>query len=438
MRYQLYRTLFVIFLFCEILLLTSQRLRYMGPRENGIVLILLAAGMGLLAMFAAFEKARTLENAPTNVWESRLLKIIAVIGVALCAFHFHREISVIPIDMSLSDIVPTIQIMNQRLIDGQYLYGIIKDFGYDLSPTYLPMMYLPFLPAAIFHFDDRWVAFIIWAIATVSMIKRAHFSGISTEAKWLITALPFFYFIIIEEATGATYGNTIELMIAGFYMLFALQLDKIRTYIAGSPRKKGALLAFFVILCLLSRYSFLLWLPFCFAVVWVENRKLALSTALWAFAFVMVLYILPFLIWDPMIYVNGIKHYSAGALAVWNQTGNLNPLYDGVGTALIFREEYGGEMAGRLSALQSWQLATSLLAVGICALIWWKKRAQIQHLPLFLLGTLKFYFAFFYGFIQMPYIYLMLTPGFLSLILLISFYRDREETFGDQHLPMQA
>ncbi|MFN0215295.1 MAG: hypothetical protein ACKVT2_13650, partial [Saprospiraceae bacterium] len=230
---------------------------------------------------------------------------------------------------------------------------------------------------------------------------------------------------IIEEGTDATYGNTIELMIAGFYMLFALQLDKIRDYLSGDPRKKGAVLAFFMILCLLSRYSFLLWLPLLFVIVWTENRRLAISTVSWVLVYVLLLYVFPFLLKDPMIYVNGIKHYSEGALIVWMQPDRTGPLYDGLGVANIFRDELGGEMAERLSALQRWQVLTSLAATGLCAWIWWKKRAQIKNLSLFLLGSLKFYFAFFYGFIQMPYVYLMISPCFLSILVLLSFYREQ-------------
>ncbi len=425
MRYRLYRTLFVVFLFCEILLTTSQRMRYLGERENGIVLLLLAALMGIFAVLAAFEKAQNPATNQSPSWENWLLKIVAGIGVALCAFHFHREISVIPIDVHLSDIVPTIQVMNFRILHGLYPYDLIKNFGYDLSPTYLPMMWLPFLPAAILHFDERWIAFAIWAIATVALIRRVHTWEISTEAKWLITALPFFHFIIIEEATEATYGNTIELMISGFYMLFGLQLDKIRSYLAGSPLKSGAMFAFFILLCLLSRYSFLLWLPLCFAVVWVENRKLALSTASWVLVGVLLVFVLPFLTKNPMIYFNGLKYYSDGALGCWLEQGD-GPINYGLGVANIFREDWPGDMAVRLAALQGSQVIVSLASAGLCALIYWKKRAQLQHLSLFLLGSLKFYFAFFYGFIQMPYTYLMITPCFFSIVMLVAWYRKSE------------
>lgn len=424
MRYQLYRSLFVTFLFAEILLLTSQRMRYMGQRENGIVMMLLAAFMGAFAVLAAFESRVASPKVKSNSGENWVMKIVALVGIGLSIFHFNREISVIPIDIHLSDILPTIQVMNQRLMEGQYPYALIQSFGYDLSPTYLPIMWMPFLPAAFFHFDERWVAFAIWAIATLAMIRRAHYWGLRPEAKWLITALPFFHFILIEEATDATFGNTIEIMIAGLYMLFALQLDRIRSYLAGSPLKKSALMAFFLALCLLSRYAFLLWLPLCFVVIWVENRKLAYYTAAWVVGWVLVLFALPFLSKDPMIYFNGLKHYSSAALAGWSQPGPVGPLYDGLGVAGIFRDVWGGEMAERLAALQRWQFITSVIAVGLCTLLWWKKRAQLKHLPLFLLGSLKFYFAFFYGFIQMPYTYLMLTPAFFSIVMLLSFYRE--------------
>ena len=73
MRFQLYRTLFVAFIFCEILLITSQRLRYMGQRENGIVLTLLAAAMGIFAVLSAFEKAKPREKRQASRAENWIL-----------------------------------------------------------------------------------------------------------------------------------------------------------------------------------------------------------------------------------------------------------------------------------------------------------------------------------------------------------------------------
>lgn len=427
MRYGLYRSLFVLLLFAEILLISSQRLRYMGQRENAIVLMVLAALMGIMAMSAAFEKR---EPEPSYTLTSRDLwpmRIIVLVGLAMAIFHFKREISVIPIDHRISDIIPTIQVMNKRLLAGQYPYAMIQEFGYDLSPTYLPLMWLPYFPAALFQFDDRWVAFAIWVIATLLVIRRAHQAGLSTPARWLLTALPFMHFIFIEEGTSATFGNTVELMIAGFYMLWALQLDRIQEYMRGNPWKSGIWLAFFLILCLLSRYAFLLWLPLCCLIVWMENRKLFLTTAVSALVGVLIVFVFPFLLKDPMVYVKGLQYYSVAALAGWAQEGQPSPLYDGMGIAGIFRDEIQGDMSVRLAILQRWQLVVSLLAVVLSGLWWWRNRHKLQYLPLFLLGSLKFYFAFFYGFIQMPYVYLMLTPCFFSVAMLPTWYRQVEK-----------
>ncbi|MBN8676607.1 MAG: hypothetical protein J0M29_00190 [Chitinophagales bacterium] len=423
MRYGLYRSLFVLLLFAEILLVTSQRSRYMGQRENGIVLTSLAVLMGLMALLAAFEKRRPEPVSPVTSRDIWPMRVVLLIGIAMAIFHFKREISVIPIAPQLSDIIPTIQVMNHRLLAGQYPYEIIHEFGYALSPTYLPLMWLPFFPAALFHFDERWVAFTIWLIATLMVIWRAHQSNLSGMARWLVTALPFMHFILIEEGTSATFGNTVELMIAGFYMMWALQMDRIRELLRGNPWKSGAILGFFLILCLLSRYAFLLWLPLCCFVVWIENRKLVLTTSVSTLVGVLVLFVIPFMLKDPMVYIKGLQHYSSAALAAWQQEGQQGPLYDGIGVGGIFRDGIQGDMSVRLATLQRSQLIITLLAVGLSGLYWWRNRQKLQSLPLFLLGSLKFYFAFFYGFIQMPYIYLMLTPCFFSVAMLPTWYK---------------
>lgn len=428
MRFLLYRTLFVAFLIAELLLVTSQRMRYMGHRENAITLTLLGVLMGVFALLAAFEKRKTPDFTPMPKWEPRLLGILSLLGIAATSFHFFREINVIPIDMRLSDILPTVQVMNERLMAGQYPYALIQDFGYDLNPTYLPLMWLPFLPAEWLHFDERWMAYFYWILATLALHWQLRNGAYSSMAKWFMTALPLFFFILIEEGTDGTFGKTLEIMIAGFYMFFAFQVAKLDAYLKGPARRNGLLLSFFIVLCLLSRYSFLLWLPFLAVVVWVENRRLALFTSIGVLAGVLILFVLPFLIQDPAVYFKGLQYYTKAALGGWNEPGHPSPLYDGMGLAGIFRDEVGGDMAHRLSVLQRWQLILSLAAVAICAAIWWKKREKMQDLPLFLLGSLQCYFAIFYGFVQMPYVYLMLTPCFFSIVLLLVWYRAPQTT----------
>lgn len=427
MPFRFYRALFIVFMVFEIFLVTTQRLRYMGQRENAIVLILLATGMGLMAILASRKENDSIaQQAPR--WETNLLRFVTLLGLGFCIFHFNREISVIPIDSHLSDIWPTIVVMNERLLHGAYPYQLITDFGYDLSPTYLPFMWLPSFPAALFHFDYRWVAFTLWAAGALALVWRAQKNGAGAASRGLLTALPFIYLILIEEGTDAVLGNTTEVMIAGFYLLFALQLNRLKDYFfQGNPAKKGLILAFFLSLCLLSRYSFLLWLPLGLIVLWFENRKLALYTGGWTLAIILVVFILPFLSIDPMAYINGMKYYSKAALAAWEQPGSSGPLYDGIGIAGIFRDEAGGDMANKLATLQRWQLISVLTVTALSGWFWWKNRQKIRYLPLFLLGSLKLYFAFFYGFIQMPYVYLMVMPCFFSLAVLMAFYERRED-----------
>jgi hypothetical protein len=429
MKLNFYRTLFVVFLFAEMLLCTAQRHRYFGSRENGVVVLVLTAVMGLVAFLAAFERWPGRAAVQRFVREQRAMQLLALLGLVLCGYHFQREISVIPIDVRLSDVLPTIQVMDRRLLQGEYPYQLITEFGYDLSPTYLPMMWLPFLPAAVAGFDERWVGFGIWALAVLALLWRVQRSqGLRPEQQWLLTALPFFLFVLIEEGTDAVFGNTVEIMIAGFYLLFALQLHKIRHYLqAADPRRAGLWIALPLLCCLLSRYSFVLWLPLCFVFLWWQNRRLALLTALYCAVGVLLLFGLPFLVKDPALYFKGLAYYSKAALGEWAQAGRQGHLYDGLGVAGWFRDEAPGEMPQRLAALQRWHLLASLGAVLFCAALGWLRRAKLQNPALFLLGSLKFYFAFFYAFIQVPYVYLHLTPCFLSIALLFALYEESSE-----------
>ena len=55
--------------------------------------------------------------------------------------------------------IPSIQLACQRLLHGSPVYGPAPEIRTGALIPYLPMMWIPFLPAEIFEFDYRWITF---------------------------------------------------------------------------------------------------------------------------------------------------------------------------------------------------------------------------------------------------------------------------------------
>lgn len=81
--------------------------------------------------------------------------LLSACCVAYASFIFTAN----PIDISKSDILPLLkEVYYKRLVSGEFVYN--RDYGYDYVdwvPNYLPMHWLPFVPAFYLGFDPRYI-----------------------------------------------------------------------------------------------------------------------------------------------------------------------------------------------------------------------------------------------------------------------------------------
>jgi len=223
--------------------------------------------------------------------------------------------------------------------------------------------------------------------------------------------LLFFYI----KANQVDLQVTVEGLMAAFYLLvgFALLKGKLR-WIAAA-----------VLLCLLSRFSLVLWLPL-FLLILLANRgfKTALYFGLALCAGFLLVYG-PFLIKDPYIFTKGFDYYTLAAggewtIKPWQEGENARYPYHldkGMGFAVYFYKYVAGDYLQKLEVTRQVHLWASLATTGILALVFWWNRKKL-HPMVFALGSLKIYLAVFYSLIQVPYFYLYTTPLFLNLPLI--------------------
>jgi hypothetical protein len=328
-----------------------------------------------------------------------------------------------PIDANISDIIPTIRVAVERFMSGEQVYKEVHfKEGWSLASVgYLPMQWLPFCLADILKKDYRYIAFAIWTLSILLLIFRSTKNRMFDGIVIATLSLSMLWLLIIYQRT--LLGTTVELLIAGYYVFLIIGLNQ------KNPYLKAAV----IVLCMLSRYSLVLWLPLWLLVEWFSgDRKAAIISCLTITAAVLIIYIIPFLSQDWGTFFRVFKNYDKAALGEWQHistaTGKPYHLYNGSGFAYLYYEYLNWEMPLRIKALQRSHLILSLLSVALCGLWYFVNRKRIKVYKIFLLGSFKIYLTFFLLFIQVPYTYLIIVGCFVSLAIVAeqSKYRLKE------------
>jgi hypothetical protein len=314
----------------------------------------------------------------------------------------------IPIDKSIADMIPTISIACHRLLDGQTVYGPAPQIWPDSVIQYLPLMWMPFLPAALLNFDFRWITFTAQtlgiALILIPMLKAKKGVpllplGIAIAGLYLL--LNFF---VVKNVTY--WSMTEEGVVAAFYLLLSFALLRRNYWLIGVA----------ITGCTLSRYSLIFWIPVYFAFVFLtKNRgefwKLLLSYSVSMLA----LFILPFFIKTPNYFIHITDTYTRYVPLFWKSFYFDKHLCRNVGFFKFFKLEH-------LHTMFILETVTSFAAplMLLIAAQWWKKRYGINERYV-AWASLKICLIFFFGFIQMPFMYVFVPLTIISYALMFDY-----------------
>lgn len=356
-------------------------------------------------------------------WSKHLLFFLPV---GLFGLLLHSSILEQPIDFSSpensgSDIIPQIGTLITRMLNGDYPYQIIEWPGFHLFPTYLPMQWLPFTIAEILEFDYRWFAFGILALVIYYYFTKLSLSETPLKKSILLILSPFIILFSFYFTDEAVFKYSIETLIVGYYLLLSLSLFSNSKYFIGIALS----------LCILSRYSIILWIPLLVVVLFlIGKKKEIVSISILLTVSFLAFYALPFLWEDPGIFLKGYEYHSNAAIGAWHptpwQAAGEPPsiLYQGFGLGCFFYSFLDIELIDKLFAYRLIHLISSLLTVILLAIAFLKIKDKIDY-RIFLLGSLKIYLVVFYNFIQIPFTYLFLVPIFISVPIVALLYHPK-------------
>jgi hypothetical protein len=411
----LYLILFLFGLFLELRILSIAK-RWPDYHTSPVLWFL----GGFLTVFAGakllfFEKNEPATNenqTKKTVWLLGLFSILA----AAVAFLLTPNFAAHPSNPLESDVIPTIEILVRRILNGEWVYAPIQFPTWTVNNAYLPMQYLPFIFAEKLHFDYRWLAYLSFLIIILMWINFSFKKQINLFEWTLKICFVFIALLMLNKHDFASFAFSLELIDVAFYLFLALSFYHKSWWFKGLA----------ILFCLLSRYAFVIWLPFY---VWSffgqKGQKETLKVAGFVFFGVVLLYVLPFLTKEPMLFFNGLKYYDKTAIGQWSDIPDWYDLKkpfhltQGLSTSVYFYDYWQGTILEKLAAARKLHFAACFLSVGLIAVFYWfyRKKSSFNY-ENFLLLSLKFYFIFFYGFFYVPFSYLYWIPLFYSVAIL--------------------
>jgi len=300
-----------------------------------------------------------------------------------------------PLRYQNADMLPIIKSMNQRFLNGQWkqVYQPIPEIWSGIQPIYLPAMWMPFGLSLIFDFDIRWITVCgVWLSVILSVLPAWRKL---TAAIFLIVALLILLAWLHFNNDNGVIELTEEGVVYFYYSLLATAI------IFNNPW----LLGISAVFCLLSRYSFLGWIPFAFLYLALRREyKFLLKICLTAVIGVVVL-MLPFGMGPLLYHLHLHDDYISHAARVWHDEPDT--YFETLGMAKFFG-------ASHIKLLHFILVSGSFL-IPLSFLLFLRKKIFTQ--PNILLAGFQLSLTFFYNFLDVTYLYLYYVPVFVSLLI---------------------
>ncbi len=348
--------------------------------------------------------------------------IVTLICSLLISYFFLNVCFKHPINPYNSDVIPTIQTMVKRVLNFEDPNKLIFFDGYSFEPAYLTMQYLPFCIAEKLNIDYRFFAYIIFTISIIFISKLLQNNVVySLESIFKITTPFIFLYQMIIHFEGIIM-HSIELMDAAFVVFLAYSIFS----------KSIFTRAVAIILCLLSRYGIVMWFPIsAFYLYKFEGLNEMKRVSFFVILGVLLLYVFPFMMRNPMVFFNGINSYNNVALNIWENVPDWYSvkrpytLTQGFGFAIFFNDFLNMPTLQKINLIKTVQIISCF--VFIILTIKMMISSNIINKKMFLLYSLKMYLVIFYSFLYVPFSYLYLVPLLTTLptIFIVKVFKEK-------------
>jgi len=360
-----------------------------------------------------------------NVFSVNLLiaLLAIIVGVWYAGSALVQVFREIPEINNYSDILPGKREFVRRFLHGETVYVPVQFDSYALQLTFLPFRWLPFVIAEMMKFDYRWIPFAGFIVGILCWIFSNSIIG-SKSAYWetaLKIFLPFVALNMFVVHEGINFALAVELLILGYHFILARFLFHKNPWVVGLS----------LVLCLLSRYSIILWLAVPAFWLILEKRHVFLGKVmLITIGGIFLFYLLPFCRHDlGKHFLTATQYYIDACRGCWNVDTWLPPgsLPNLIGKGEGF--QYWSYVFGPTDVDARYRLNNNLgllICTATVIISCWVlyRHIKTKNDPIaiqgLLFGSLKVYMMFFIGFILCPFSYLFIVPFFMLLPLFYS------------------
>ena len=379
----------------------------------------LLSGMGF-SVLILFMPAKPLKIIYKNNIPSIYVRIFSLTLLSILIYFFSKSIlEENPIDYHHADMLPVIETMNKRFLAGhwRHVYDPIAEIWNGSMPIYLPAMWLPYLPAVGLGIDLRWTTvcclFFVFALPIFFLPLR------KIQSYFILAiAASLLLWLFLEDDTHSFISMSEEGVVIFYYALLVMALFTENIYF----------ISFATILCLLSRYALVGWLPAYFIFLLLsKNKNKALVFAVLGILSCFLFFILPFGFSTFSRLLHLPSQYVGFANRVWMDSPEV--FTESMGLAKFFVPNHGSLLHGLLIGA-SFIFPTAF----ICFCLYHKNKISFSYIPV---AALKFSLVIFYNLIDVPYLYLFYTSSFVSLLSIV-FLLGKNKTVVDPTIFRQA
>ncbi|HRI58967.1 MAG TPA: hypothetical protein PK228_04575 [Saprospiraceae bacterium] len=402
-----------LLLFLAQVYLTFKGVKHFSADWNPLVLFALSFAVGYLWLRILLkEKTATAQtDAPESGWRRKAAgALVGMFSMALCYEELRKLFVRFSPPGKFSDVLPQLEALYTRFTQGVFPYQPVDVGTHVAYPVYLPLHWLPIGISDMLNMDTRWSGYILLVVAAGIYGYLVFRQPRPLAAQIVATLLPSIalwgYILWGREDIPVSY----ELVIAAYYLVLAAGLRGHSTWWVTTG----------LILCLLSRYTLVFWVPL-FAVLFWQNETLRRNAALWLSVAVSVLaiYVIPFLLKDPGVFLQGIAYHNNAAIAEWKGYGDPPvswTLEQGIHFARHIRYLTGGDAERQVFVARVVQAVAMLLLLfaGLWGYRRWRDRIHFYDFSLLML---YFFILFFYNFGPLTYRYYLIVPLSLSAVI---------------------
>lgn len=406
----------------ELLMITYCK-NIFGSIVSPLFQFLISLSIGITSVIFYKDIIDSEKNISTNSFSKQNIFLILFFIAAVILFFFipkgglvgiYREFK---INAGVSDVIPAIQVMCKRFVNGEEVYQYIDNFGYQMAPSYLPMVWLPYIPAEMLHADYRYTMVFIWTVVSILLLLTGFKKNNFIKNSVGVLLAGFFLFSIIDKEPAAL-GWTPELVNASFYVLLLIGILSNNRYLKSLV----------IVLCLLSRYSIVLFLPVIFLIEWKEKGWKENLLLLCCTSILLLSILLPLGKHHWKDLYQGYEHYSISGIAEWK---HLRPnglpwhILNGNGFAAWMYTFKSGSIEERFFLMQKIHLVLVTTTVIVLLLVYFFQKTTIDY-KWYTVCAIKIYLTVFYSFIQVPYTYLFLVPVMYSIAMLVMMNKETQ------------